>query len=111
MRTVAAVAATARTWSMSRWDRGLANTMVVGSPASRRADRIGGSGSAASGISLAPYTLIGTAMFLNCCSPRESNTAGSLLPTAARTISETQMPPGSANVCRRAATFTPSPYT
>ena len=50
-------------------------------------------------------------MFFTRCSPWSSKLAATLPRTAPRTASEIVMPPGSASPSRRAAMFTPSPYT
>ncbi len=42
-------------------------------------------------------------MFLTCCSPMSSNEKSSLSRTSSRTMRLTQIPPGSAKACRRAA--------
>jgi len=54
-------------------------------------------------------TRIGRAMFLTVCSPRSSSSAAILPATWSRTEPDIATPPGSASVCRRAATLTPSP--
>src|SRR5580704_4963233 len=48
-------------------------------------------------------------MFFRRWPPSATNAAGSLVPIWSRTAAETQIPPGSAKVCSRAAMLTPSP--
>jgi len=54
-------------------------------------------------------TRTGRAMFLRFCSPMSSKPRSSLPMASSWTRAETQIPPGSANASRRAATLTPSP--
>ena len=58
---------------------------------------------------LSRYARTGLEMFLSACSPRSSHTIPSLLRTCSSTAADRQIAPGSASVCSRAATFTPSP--
>ena len=55
------------------------------------------------------HTLIFRLRFLRVCEPIASNGSAILLSICSLTDREIQMPPGSANCSRRAATFTPSP--
>ena len=48
-------------------------------------------------------------MFLTDCKPASANAAETRVPTCSRTVAETQIPPGSASACSRAATLTASP--
>src|SRR5215469_5382755 len=48
-------------------------------------------------------------MFLTPCCPISAKPIGSFSPTCSRTEALTQISPGSASVCSRAATLTPSP--
>ena len=55
-------------------------------------------------------TRMGRGMFLRCWAPRSVKARPVRAPTSSRTIAVTQIPPGSASACTRAATFKPSPY-
>src|SRR5215472_5711556 len=48
-------------------------------------------------------------MFLTLCWPISAKPIGNFSPTCSRTEALTQISPGSASVCSRAATLTPSP--
>ena len=75
--------------------------------------RSGGSGGGGSGAAgAAPPSRnarTGRGKFLRLCSPRSWKGRSSRLPTLSWIAAERQIPPGSASVWRRAATFTPSP--
>ena len=54
-------------------------------------------------------TCTGSAMFLTDCKPASAKAAETRDPTCSRTVADTQIPPGSASACSRAATLTASP--
>jgi hypothetical protein len=70
---------------------------------------LGAEGASPASSSTTRKARIGRAMFFTVCSPRSSKPTPRRFPTWSRTAAATQMPPGSATSCRRAATLTPSP--